>query len=74
MSQVTIPIVFVYLYSHAYYYLLKLMDVLLYLHTHIYIMYEKINEVTFYNMTDTDKFVYLMKKHSKHMSQYIEIA
>ncbi len=25
-------------------------------------MYDKINNVTFYNMTDRDKFVYLMKK------------
>ncbi len=25
-------------------------------------MYDKINDVTFYNMTDRDKFVYLMKK------------
>ncbi len=24
-------------------------------------MYDKINDVTFYNMTDRDKFVYLMK-------------
>ncbi len=25
-------------------------------------MYSKINDVTFYNMTDRDKFVYLIKK------------
>ncbi len=35
-------------------------------------MYDKINDVTFYNMTDRDKFVYLMKKHWKQLSQYIE--
>ncbi len=32
-------------------------------------MYDKINDVTFYNMTDRDKFVYLMQ-----LSQYIETA
>ncbi len=38
------------------------------------IMYDKTNDVTFYNMTDREKFVYLMKKHWKHLSQYIETA
>ncbi len=37
-------------------------------------MYDKINDVTFYNMTDRDKFVNLMKKHWKQLSQYIETA
>ncbi len=37
-------------------------------------MYDKINDVTLYNMTDGDKFVYLMKKHWKQLSQYIETA
>ncbi len=37
-------------------------------------MYDKINDVTFYNMTDRDKCVYLMKKHLKQLSQYIETA
>ncbi len=37
-------------------------------------MYDKINDVTFYNMKDRDKFVYLMKKHWKQLSQYIERA
>ncbi len=37
-------------------------------------MYDKINDVTFYNMTDRDKFVYLMKTHWKQLSQYIETA
>ncbi len=37
-------------------------------------MYDKINHVTFYNMTDRDKFVYLMQKHWKQLSQYIETA
>ncbi len=37
-------------------------------------MYDKINDVTFYNMTDRDKFVYLMQKHYKQLSQYIETA
>ncbi len=37
-------------------------------------MYVKINDVTFYNMTDRDKFVYLMKKNWKQASQYIETA
>ncbi len=35
-------------------------------------MYDKINDVTFYNMTDIYKFVYLMQKHWKQLSQYIE--
>ncbi len=35
-------------------------------------MYDKINDVIFYNMTDRDKFVYLMKTHWKQVSQYIE--
>ncbi len=34
-------------------------------------MYDKINDVTFYNMRDTDKFVI---KHWKQLSQYIETA
>ncbi len=29
------------------------------------VMYDKINGVTFYNMTDIDKFVYLMRKYWK---------
>ncbi len=28
-------------------------------------MYDKLNDVTFYNITDIDKFVYLMKKTSE---------
>ncbi len=32
-------------------------------------MYDTINDVTFYNMTDRDKFVYLLKKHWKQLSQ-----
>ncbi len=29
-------------------------------------MYDTINDVTFYNMTDRDKFVYLMQKHGSN--------
>ncbi len=37
-------------------------------------LYDKINDVTFYNMIDRDKFVYLMQKHWKQLSQSIETA
>ncbi len=38
-------------------------------------IHDKINDFTFSNMTDRDKFVYLMKKtHWKQLSQYIETA
>ncbi len=37
-------------------------------------MYDKSNDVTFYNMTDRDKFICLMQKHWKQLSQYIETA
>ncbi len=37
-------------------------------------MYDKINDVTFYNMTDRVKFVYLMQNIGSNMSQYIETA
>ncbi len=37
-------------------------------------MYDKINNVTFYNMTDRFKFVYLMKKYWKQLIQYIKTA
>ncbi len=37
-------------------------------------MYDKINDVTFYNMTDRDNFFYLMQKHWKQLGQYIETA
>ncbi len=35
-------------------------------------MYDKINDVTFYNMTDRDKFVYLMQNHWKQLSQILK--
>ncbi len=35
-------------------------------------MYDKINEVTFYKMTDRDKYVYLMKKHQKQLSNILK--
>ncbi len=37
-------------------------------------MYDKINDLTFYNITDIDKFVSLMKKDWKQLSKYIETA
>ncbi len=37
-------------------------------------MYTKINNIEFINMTDKDKFIYLMKYHWKDVSQYIELA
>ncbi len=33
-------------------------------------MYAKINNVTYYNMTDREKYVYLMKRHWKELSHY----
>ncbi len=39
-----------------------------------YYMIKLMMLITFYNMTDRDKFVYLMKKHWKQLSQYIEAA
>lgn len=37
-------------------------------------MYVKINDVTFYNITNRNKFVCLMQKHWKELNQYIKIA
>ncbi len=38
-------------------------------------MYDNINDVTFYNVTDRDKFVYLMIKHisDKMNIQYLNV-
>ncbi len=37
-------------------------------------MYTQINNNEFIDITDTDKFISLMKYHWKHVSQYIELA
>ncbi len=37
-------------------------------------MYTKINNIEFIDMTDKDKFIYLMNYHWKDVSQYIELA
>ncbi len=37
-------------------------------------MYSKINNIEFVDMTDKDKFIYLMKYHWKEVRHYIELA
>ncbi len=36
-------------------------------------MYTKINNIEFIDMTEKDKFIYLMKYYWKDVSQYIEL-
>ncbi len=37
-------------------------------------MYTKVNNIEFIDMTDKNKFIYLMKYQYKDVSQYIELA
>ena len=37
-------------------------------------MYNKINNADFVDMSDKDKFIYLMKNNWKEVSQYVELA